>query len=318
MTISATVNNTTANFKSAKADIGGVQIHYQLGGDPNGSPILLWHGFLSTSYAWRKVMTVLADAGYSVLVPDMRGFGDSDKPAGTDGYDARAISEEFRALANQIGFGGGKPITLVAHDMGGPPALLWAADHPEEIAALLYVEAPVMLSEILTKIITYTPEAMKQGSMWWWILPLAPGVPERLVVGNERAFLTWFWERHTGDRDAVEPAAVDEYLRSFSGREGVLGAMGVYRAAFTSIEQTTPLVKNKIKVPVIALGGEKGLGAKIGEMMSLVAENVTKHVFPDSGHFLPEERPDEIVQQIYAITGKAMTEQAGVAAVVQD
>lgn len=139
MTISATVNNTTANFKSAKADIGGVQIHYQLGGDPNGAPILLWHGFLSTSYAWRKVMTVLADAGYSVLVPDMRGFGDSDKP-------------------------------------------------------------------------------------------------------------------------------------------------------------------------------EKGLGAKVGEMISLVAENVTKHVFPDSGHFLPEERPDEIVRQIYAVTGKPLAKQATTAA----
>lgn len=304
MTISATGNNTIANFKSATAHIAGVQIHYLLGGDPKGQPILLWHGFLSTSYAWRKTMTALADAGYSVLVPDMRGFGDSDKPAGTDGYDARAISEEFRALASQVGFGGGLPITLVAHDMGGPPALLWAADHPEEIAALLYVEAPVMLSEILTKIIAYTPEAMKQGSMWWWILPLAPDVPERLVVGNERAFLTWFYDRHTGNRADIEPAAVDEYLRTFSGRTGVLGAMGVYRAAFKSIEQTTPLMKNKVRVPVVALGGEKGLGAKVGEMISLVAENVTQQVFPDSGHFLPEERPGEIVQQIISITGK--------------
>ena len=306
MTISAVeTNNTTANFQSATANINGVKIHYRLGGDPNGSPVLLWHGFLSTSYAWRKVMPALVAAGYSVLVPDMRGFGDSDKPAGVDGYDARSMSEEFRALVNQIGFGGGKPLTLVAHDMGGPPALLWAADYPQEIAALLYVEAPVMLAEILTKIIAYTPEAMKQGSMWWWILPLAPDVPERLVVGNERAFLTWFWNRHTGDSDAVEPAAVEEYLRTFSGREGVLGAMGVYRAAFKSIEQTTPLMKNKIRVPVVALGGEKGLGGRVGEMMSLVAENVTQHVFPDSGHFLPEERPDEIVRQIYAITGKA-------------
>ena len=306
MTISAAVetNNTIANFESATANINGVRIHYWLGGDPNGSPVLLWHGFLSTSYAWRKMMPSLADAGYSVLVPDMRGFGDSDKPAGTDGYDASAMSEEFRTLVNQIGFGGGKPMTLVAHDMGGPPALLWAADHPEEIATLLYIEAPVMLSELLTQIISYTPEAMKEGSMWWWILPLAPGVPERLVVGSERAFLTWFYDRHTGSQ-TIEPTSVDEYLRTFSGREGVLGAMGVYRAAFTSIKQTTLLMKNKVRVPVVALGGEKGLGAKVGDMLRLVAENVTPRVLPDSGHFLPEERPDEIVRQIYAVTGKA-------------
>ena len=63
-----------------------------------------------------------------VLVPDMRGFGDSDKPAGTEGYDGRALAEEFRALRQQIGFGAGRPLTLVAHDMGAPPALLWAAE----------------------------------------------------------------------------------------------------------------------------------------------------------------------------------------------
>jgi pimeloyl-ACP methyl ester carboxylesterase len=94
----------------------------------------------------------------------MRGYGDSDKPTGTKGYDARALAEEFRALVREIGFGSGRPLTLVAHDMGAPPALLWAADHPEEVAGLLYIEVPVMLSEVLTKIIAYTPEAMKIGS----------------------------------------------------------------------------------------------------------------------------------------------------------
>jgi pimeloyl-ACP methyl ester carboxylesterase len=292
------------DFESATADINGVGIHYWFGGDPNGQPVLLWHGFLSTGYAWHKVMPALADAGYAVLVPDMRGYGDSDKPEGTDGYDARALAEEFRALVRQLNFGGGKPLILAAHDMGAPPALIWAADYPEEIAELLYIEAPVMLSEVLTKVIAYTPEAMKEGSMWWWILPLAPDVPERLVVGNERAFLTWFYDKATAKREAIEPETVDEYLRTFSGREGVLGAMGVYRAAFTTIEQTQPLVKNKVRVPVVALGGEKGLGAKVGEMVSMVAETVDKKALTDCGHFLPEERPDEVVRQILAMAAK--------------
>jgi pimeloyl-ACP methyl ester carboxylesterase len=162
-----------------------------------------------------------------------------------------------------------------------------------------------MLSEILTKIIAYTPEAMKEGSMWWWILPLAPDVPERLVVGNERAFLTWFYERATFDRNSIEPETVDEILRTFSSREGVLGAMGVYRAAFATIEQTAPLAEgNKIKVPVVALGGEKGMGGKVGEMVSMVAETVDQNILPNCGHFIPEECPDEIVRQIVAMTNK--------------
>ena len=301
----ATSAPTPVGFTSHIASVNSVHLHYWLGGDPHGPPVLLWHGFLSTSLEWRKVMRLLAQAGYAVLVPDMRGYGDSDKPEGTAGYDARALAEEFRALVQQIGFGGDKPLLIAAHDMGAPPALLWAADHPEEIAGLLYIEAPVMLSALLQKIIAYTPEAMREGSMWWWILPLAPDVPERLVVGHERTFLTWFYDRHMARREAISDADVDETLRTFAGREGVLGAMGVYRAAFASIEQTEPLAGlltgHKARVPVVALGGEKGLGDKVLIMVKLVAKDATGETIADCGHFLPEEDPEAVVRHVQAL-----------------
>ena len=300
--------NIIPGFASETASVGGVRLHYWRGGNPGGSPVLLWHGFLSTSLEWRKVMPALAQAGYAVLVPDMRGYGDSDKPAGAAGYDARALAEEFRALVRQIGFGNGKPLLLAAHDMGAPPALLWAADHPEEVAGLLYIEGPVMLSALLQKIIAYTPEAMREGSMWWWILPLAPDVPERLVVGHEREFLTWFYDRHMVNRGAITPADVDETLRTFAGREGVLGAMGVYRAAFTTIEQTEPLAGlltgHKVKMPVVAIGGEKGLGDKVLAMVKMVAKDVAGETIADCGHFLPEERPEAVVRHLQALHSK--------------
>jgi pimeloyl-ACP methyl ester carboxylesterase len=307
-----------AGFRSESATVGGVRIHYWIGGPPGGAPILLWHGFLSTSYAWRLVAPKLAEAGLRVLVPDMRGFGDSDKPQGDGGYDTRALAEEFRALVAAIHFGEGRPLTLVAHDMGAPPALIWAADHPEEIATLLYVEAPVMVSELLSKIIAYTPEAMQFGSMWWWILPLAPGVPEALIVGNERAFLIWFYAgQNVLQRAAFSPGVVDEYLRTFSGKEGVIGSMGVYRAAFTSIAQTAPLLQKKIRVPVVAIGGRAGLGSRVGDMLSLVAETVESVLVADSGHFVPEERPEEVVRHVLAASAaraKAPVPLAGQAA----
>jgi pimeloyl-ACP methyl ester carboxylesterase len=288
-------------FTSATATIGGVGLHYWIGGPPDGAPVLLWHGFLSTAYAWRHVAPKLAAAGLRVLVPDMRGFGDSEKPQGTDGYDTRALAEEFRALVAAIHFGNGRPLTLVAHDMGAPPALIWASDHPAEIATLLYVEGPVIVFELLSKIIAYTPEAMQFGSMWWWILPLAPGVPEALIVGNERAFVMWFYAgQNVVNHAAFAPDVVDEYLRTFSGTEGVTGAMGVYRAAFTSIAQTAPLLQNKIGVPVVAIGGRAGLGSRVGDMMLLVAETVESVVVADSGHFVPEESPDDVVRHTLA------------------
>lgn len=290
-------------FTSSTATVDGVRLHYWLGGEPEGQPIILWHGFLSTSYAWREVAPALANAGHSVLVPDMQGYGDSDKPEGTNGYDARSLAEECRALVSVLGFGGGKPIIHAAHDMGALPALIWASDHSVEVAGLLYIEAPVLL--VLRQIIAYTPEAMAHGSMCWWILPLAAGVPERLVVGNERAFLTWFYEGAAVAKPEVFGSdIVDEYLRTFSGREGVLGSMGIYRTAFTSIEQTEPISKAKITAPVMAIGGEKGLGSKVGEMVSLVAENVEATTLSGCGHFLPEECPEAVIKSILAMAAR--------------
>jgi pimeloyl-ACP methyl ester carboxylesterase len=297
-----TAGRPIPGLRSETVNVAGIRLHYWIGGDPDGRPVILWHGFLSTAYAWRKVATVLAAAGMAVLVPDMRGYGDSDKPAGNEGYDARALSEEMRALVGEIGFGGSRAIILAAHDMGALPALIWAADYPEEVATLLYIEAPVMLGDMLRTVIAYTPEAMSKGSMWWWIVPLAPGVPERLIVGNERAFLTWFYEGATVSPEVFDDATVVEYLRTFAGREGVLGALGVYRAAFTTIAQTEPLTIGKVTVPIVAIGGVKGLGEKVGEMVRLVASNVTAETLSESGHFVPEEAPDAVIRHVRAIS----------------
>ena len=194
--------------------------------------------------------------------------------------------------------------------MGAPPALLWAGAHPEEISGLLYLEEPVLLAEVISKIIAFNPVSMQRGSLWWWILPHAPNAPERLIVGNERAFLTWFYDRDRSTQQAVDPAAVDEYLRTFSGHDGVLGALGVYRTVFTTMEQTAPLKANKVTVPVVALGAERAQGDRVREMISLVAANVTGGTIPDCSHFLPEEAPDEVTREILKLVGQANAESA--------
>lgn len=304
MTIAASAGKI-AGFHSETALVGGVRLHFWIGGESDGVPVVLWHGFLSTGYAWRAVAPALAGAGLSILVPDMRGYGDSDKPEGTKGYDARALAEECRALVAALGFGKGKALIHAAHDMGALPALLWTADHPEEVAALAYIEAPVMLGDQLREVFAYTPESMAHGSMWWWILPLAPGVPEALIVGNERAFLEWFYRGEaTVHHEAFGPGVVAEYLRTFSGRDGVLGSLGIYRAAFTTIEQTEPLIKARIKQPVVAIGGRKGLGDKVGKTVRMVAHDVTTETVADCGHFVPEECPEVVIKHVLALASQ--------------
>ncbi|MEO8906687.1 MAG: alpha/beta hydrolase [Microbacteriaceae bacterium] len=290
-------------FRSASIEVDGVRLHYRLGGDPSGKPVLLWHGFLATSYVWHAVAPVLAAAGLAVLIPDMRGFGDSDKPGGVEGYDGIALAEEFRALVERIGFGNGQPLTLVAHDMGAPPALLWAAHHRDEVAGLLYIDEPPMLGDVMQGILSYTPQSMQKGSLWWWITALAPEMPERFFVGREREFLTWFY-RLTTVPGVISEATVNEYLRTFSGIEGVLGAMGVYRAAFTTIAQTEPLEHDKIRVPVVAIGGADSMGLGVAGWLGRVAETVEGRSIEGSGHFVPEERPLELAAAIIDAVGR--------------
>ena len=288
-------------FAERTVEANGVRLFCRTGGDPAGSPVLLWHGFLGTSYVWRKVAPLLAERGYAVLVPDMRGYGDSDKPPGPDGYDGANLGADFRALAYATGFGGGRPITLIAHDMGVNPALLWAAAHPDEIASLVLMEEPVLLPEVLAKLITYTPETTKLGGLWWWMMALSPDMAERLIAGGqERAFLEWNYQHYAADRGAIEPEAVDEYLRSFAAPDGVAGAFGIYRAVPRSVEQTVPLTQAKLRMPVLALGGVGSLGDHVREMMAMVAEHVEGGAMSRCGHFIPEERPAELVERIVA------------------
>ena len=121
------------------------------------------------------------------------------------------------------------------------------------------------------------------------------------MLPNERAFLTWFYSGATVSPEVFDDATVVEYLRTFAGREGVLGALGVYRAAFTSIEQTEPLTIAKVTVPVVAIGGVKGLGDKVREMVRLVASSVTAETLSESGHFVPEEAPDAVIRHVRAM-----------------
>jgi len=268
----------------------GINLHYVIGGQ--GESILLWHGFLETWYCWRKIMPALAER-YTVIAPDMRGYGDSDKP--DSGYDARTLAEDFHQLVKQLGF---HQIHLVAHDMGAPPALLYAATYPDEVLSLAYLEEPVLLEQNLQQIFKFAPETTQAGGLWWWTFFLAADIPEQLISGHEHEFLTYFYNTYCYDSSAITSDAIAEYLRTFAAPGGVSGAIGVYRAIFESIKQTEPLVQNKITAPVLGLGGDKVTGDRVKSMLQSVATNVQGGAVERCGHFIPDERPDELIDRL--------------------
>jgi pimeloyl-ACP methyl ester carboxylesterase len=287
---------TIPGFADHDAVIGDVRLHYRLGGDPDGPPVVLQHGWAGTSYTWRRVATRLAGAGCAVLIPDLRGYGDSGKPAGAAGYDGRSLAEDARGLVRRLGFGGGRPVVVAAHDMGAPGSLIWAGAYPGEVAALLYIEEPVLRPRLLRELIVYTEDAAATGSMWWWLLALAPNAPEQLIVGREREYLGWFYGRVASAQAAVADA-VDEYLRTFRGTAGVLGALGVYRGAFETARQTEELAGPGVSVPVVGVGGSRSRGPAVAGWLAELCHDVRPAVL-DGGHFLPEERPGEIADLV--------------------
>lgn len=279
-------------FSHRTAQVNNVKLHYVVGG--LGTPILLWHGFLETWYCWRNIMPTLAQR-YTVIAPDMRGYGDSDKPR--QGYDAQTLAEDFRQLIDQLNF---EQIHIVAHDMGAPPALLYAGQYPEQVMSLTYLEEPVLLEQHLQQIFKFAPETMQNGGLWWWTFFLAADIPEALIAGHEREFLTYFYRTYCHHPDAIASDAIDEYLRTFAAPNGVSGALGVYRAIFESIKQTEVFVTNKIKTPVLALGGEKVTGDRVKAMVQSVAMDVRGGAVDRCGHFIPDERPDYLIEQLFA------------------
>ncbi len=256
-----------------------------------GEPVVLLHGFLGTWYSWRKVMPALA-ARHTVVAPDLRGYGDSDKPAA--GYDSATIAEDIRQLVRHLGLG---RVSLVGHDMGAPPAYAYAARHRTEVARLAYLEEP-MLGVTLDGITGL--DAPFPGGAWWFTFNYVPDLPETLLAGKERAFLTYFYRRFCYDPTAIEPAAVDEYLRTFADAGGVRGALGAYRAIYESEAQAREDTKEKLTIPVLALGGELSLGPAVVEGMRQVAADVRGGTIERCGHFPAEERPDHLAEQLLA------------------
>src|SRR5919198_4710450 len=128
--ISFDIDNVT--FSHHMASVNGIQLHYVIGG--HGDPVVLIHGWPQTWYEWRHVMPALAK-NYTVIVPDLRGLGDSSKPV--TGYDGKTTAQDIYQLVSKLGF---EKIFLVAHDIGAQTAYSYAAAHPNNVTKLVIME----------------------------------------------------------------------------------------------------------------------------------------------------------------------------------
>src|SRR5215211_5726089 len=291
--ISFDIDNMT--FSHNTASVNGIQLHYVIGGQ--GDPVVLLHGWPETWYAWHHVIPALAK-NYTVIAPDLRGLGDSSKPV--TGYDGKTLAEDIHQLVTQLEF---KTIFLVGHDIGTQVAYSYAAAHPTEVKRLAVMELTI-------------PGFVPAGRMplWWVIFHQTPDVPEALVQGKEMMYLSWFFHNLAYNPAAITQADINEYVSHYSAPGGMRAGFEHYRAFPQDAIQNQNYSKTKLTMPVLALGGSyiPVLGGNI-TMPSIIygmqqlAENVQGIKVPNSGHFIPEEQPQFLINQLSNFFGRNTT-----------
>ena len=130
-------NEKKIEYTHHKTTVNGIQLHYVIGGE-KGDLIVLLHGWPQTWYEWRNIIPQLIANNFTVIAPDMRGLGDSEKPQ--TGYDKKTIAEDIYQLVKKLGY---SKIYLVAHDWGGPVAYSYAAAHPQDVNKMVILDTSV-------------------------------------------------------------------------------------------------------------------------------------------------------------------------------
>ena len=289
--ISFQMENVT--FTHHTATVNGIQLHYVIGG--KGDPAVLLHGWPETWYEWRHVMPSLAKK-YTVIAPDLRGLGDSSKPP--TGYDGKTVAEDIHQIVGKLGF---KTIFLVGHDIGTFIVYSYAAAHPSEVKALAVMEAPIP---------GFYPPVRPQ--LWWVPFHQTPDVSEALVQGKEMLYLSWFYHNLANNPAAITQEDINEYVNHYSAPGGMRAGFEYYRAIPQDAIQNMNYSKTKLTMPVLGLGGAytPAFGGNVTMPsvvygMKILAQNVTGILVPNSGHWIPEEQPQFLADQLLKFFGNA-------------
>jgi len=278
------------------AAVNGVRLHFRRGG--HGPPVVLLHGWPQTGHCWRHVAGPLA-ADHTVIVPDLRGYGSSDKPP--SGFDKRTMAQDVSALVRALGF---DRVAVAGHDRGGRVAHRWALDRPEEVSRLAVLDiAP-------TRATWQRMDAELGAKYWHWLFHLQPDLPERLAGADVEGYLRYFLERWTYAREGLEPSAIAEYVRAFSQPGALRCGFDDYRADAVDSrhDEEDHAAGRRVAQPLLALWGAEGVMGTTLPILDLwreYADDVRGRAVERCGHFVPEERPDEVVEELRAFLAGA-------------
>lgn len=295
----ASAGKTPAGFTERFADVNGVRLHYFIGG--TGSLVVLLHGYAETSHMWLPIMPLLAKS-HTVIVPDLRGAGDSSKPE--SGYDKKNMAMDVHDLTTSLGF---NRVSIVGHDIGLMVAYAYAAQFPHGTERLVLMDA-------------FLPGIGNWKDVWLmrdlWHFHFYGKTPLALVEGRERAYFEHFWNDFAADpKHSISEADRRFYAKAYGQPGGMHAGFEYFRNFERDAKDFAQLSTTPLSMPVLVLTGEKASGNFLIEQTLLVATNVQGQVVTGSGHWLMEEAPQVVIpslisflnQSEIAVSGERLT-----------
>jgi pimeloyl-ACP methyl ester carboxylesterase len=280
---------TPVGFTHHRLQVGDVRLHYLKGGE--GDAVMLVHGWPQNWSEWRHVMPRLAEH-FTVVVPDCRGMGWSSKPM--TGYDQDSMAEDLFGLATALGH---DRIHFVGHDWGAVWGYAYAALHRNAVRRLVTLDMMIPGTGHHEAGMVPTPH----GEFFWHMgFQSVPEVPEEIIRGNEAIYMTLNYESYAYDPSAISWPETRVYIEPMRDHIGALRAgLHIYQQFFTDAEQTERhLAAGKLDIPVLALGGEACVGPFMKASMEVLADDVRGGVIERCGHWIPEERPEWLADQL--------------------
>jgi pimeloyl-ACP methyl ester carboxylesterase len=289
----------TDAFTSRYIAANGVRLHAVTGGE--GPPLLLVHGWPETWYAWRLLMPALA-RDYQVVAVDQRGIGLSDKPE--VGYDTATLADDMVAIMAALGH---PRFALVGCDTGLLISYAVAADYPDKVARLVVGEAPLPGVSPPTPLIL--PDAVKDR-LWHIPFNQLETTNELLVAGREDVFFGAEFSASAGAKKLPDEV-VRYYIDRYSEPGSLHASFHLYRQFAASAAQNEQRKTERLSMPVLAIGGEQSSGSMVSDTMKLVADDVQTLVIPDTGHWVAEQAPEQMLAALTEFLGPYGKEPTG-------
>ena len=270
-----------------QVEANGLTFHVATAGSGPRLALCL-HGFPESSYSWRHQLPLLAELGYRVWAPDLRGYGGTSKPAGVAAYSIEHLIEDVAALIEASGC---TEVLLVGHDWGAIVALYYAMFGRLSIAKLIIMNVPH------PAVAQRGMRSFKQLKKSWYIFFFQlPWLPERYLARNGHAAIAAAFRSMAVDKSRFPREVLEEYKRS-AALPGALTAMvNYYRALLRGMRRTAKLGMPRIRVPVLMLWGEAdtALGKELTLGTDAHVDELVLRYLPNVSHWVQQEAPETV------------------------